>query len=597
MPFYSFLPKNKADLLSWRIYVRERALNDLDFRKDFLSMCAADIGFFAASLIWLHETRNIEGQALGRFPMYPDSDQVDVLAWLAESAGSIDITISKTRGIGLSYLICILLLWLWLFHGEQLEFAVVTKDETSLDLKDRPSSLMGKLDLLFSELPAWMKVDESGKPILERTVTKHKFQNSKNGNTIGGYVATDDKLRSGRYYIVVLDEAAFLPADVQRWIAAAHGTSNSIIWLSTFDGTSNMFYKISTDDSKNINIVRIETFWDANPRWAAGKYVSESGRITILDTTYTFHDYDFSHDDPGLPRSPQVDAAFNRPGADKQRVKEEIYGLAVKDSRKLYSRAVMDRVKETLRPSIWRGDILDGEWIEDDEGPIQLWTPPINLAGTYVVGADPSLGTASGASGGIAAIDIRTGSLVLTARFQELDQIGLAAKAVDICKMLVGPRGTGLARLIWESTGIGTAFTSEVARLRWPAVWYEAGKSVPGSHNTDRGEAWLLELGRAIASEYVIIKSKDAYNDLTAWEYDRNFNLIFASSNGHGDLGIAVALAWRAARERRQAVMDSGKAKQDKFQSEILDYEAAQRKRPWSARFDEPRRNKGAKWL
>lgn len=599
LPFYNLLPKDEVGLMLWRVYVRERALHDLEFRAAFLQMCAADVAFFAASVVWLHETRVIEGQALGKFPLLPDCDQVDLLSWLAKFAGSVDITCSKTRGIGLSYLICIILIWLWYFHGESLEFAVVTKDESSLDLKDRPSSLMGKLDLIYSELPSWMKVDENGNDILDRTVTKHKFQNTRNGNTIGGFVATDDKLRSGRYFIIVLDEAAFLPADVQRWVAAAHGSALSIIWISTFDGTSNMFYRIATDDDRLKDVVRMETWWDANPRWAAGKYVSVNGRIEILDPTYVFpKDYEFSHEDPGVPRSPMVDKAFNRPGADKQRVKEEIYGVAVKDSRKLFNKGVIAKVQKSVesRKPVWRGDYLNEEWVEDEEGPIELWVRPDSFTGVYVFGADPSLGTLTGAKAGLAAIDIKTGMFVLAARFSDLDAIAFAQKSVSLCKALAGPRGTGYARLAWETTGIGTAYSGEVARLRYPSLWYEPGKTTPGCHNQDRGEAWLLELGRAITSEDCIIVSKDCLADLKAWEYDRKFDLIFASQDGHGDLGIATALAWRAARDKRRAVLQAAKADNNTQRNEILEHNAKMRRQPWSAKFDDNRRKGISKW-
>ena len=597
LPFYNMLPKDAIGLLQWRIYVRERALRDLDFRNSIVAMCKQDVCFFAATVCYLHETRSLAGQHLGKFPFLPDCDQADLLAMFAKYAGSVDITCSKTRGIGLSYIICIVVLWLWLFHGEQLEFALVTKDESSLDLKDRPSSLMGKLDLLFANLPTWMKIDSNGASILDRTTTKHKFQNTQNKNTVGGYVSTDDKLRSGRFYMVILDEAAFLPADIQRWCAAAQGTSFSIIWISTFDGTSNMFYRITVDEDPIKNVVRIETWWDANPRWAAGMYVSKRGLIEILDKKYKFpSDYVFSHDDPGIPRSPMVDAAFNRPGADKQKVKEEIYGVAVKDSRRLMSKATCDRIRNSVRPCVWRGDCTSGEWVEDEDGPIQLWVLPHSLTGVYVVGADPSLGSLTGARAGLAAIDIRTGLFVLSARFQDLDGIAFAQKSVEICKMLAGPRGSGYARLIWESTGIGTAYTGEIARLRYPAVWSEPGKTTPGCHNSDRGEAWLLELGRAAASNDGIIVSEDCFVELKAFEYDRKYDLIFASSDGHGDLAIATALAWRGACYKRRAVVQTAKSAANRHENELKKYELDRQREPWSAQFDNPRKTRGRPW-
>lgn len=592
LPYYPLLPKDKIGLLKWRIYARERALVDLEFRNELEQMCKADIAFMAATFVYLHETRNIEGQSLGKFPMLPDADQVDILAWFAKYGGSTDITVSKTRGIGLSYLAMIYALWIWKWHGEQIEIACLSKDEQSLDMKDRPSSLIGKLDLLFNELPAWMRVDANGSPILDRALTKHRFRNASNGNVIGGFVASDDKVRSGRYYIIILDEAAFFPADIQRWVASAHGASNSIVWLSTFDGCSNLFYRLSTNDDPNVNMVRIDTYWWSNPRWAAGRYVSKNGQIEILDKSYKFPaDYRFSHDDPGLERSPLVDSAFNRPGADKQKVKEELFGLAVKDSRKLFSSPrTLQVFKESEKRPLWRGDYVDGEWAEDETGPIKLWVLPHSFNGVYVAGGDPSLGAMAGAKAGLAVIDIKTGLYVLTARFEGLDGIAFAQKAVAICKALCGPRGAGYCTLAWESTGIGGAFTAEVARLRYPAVWYELGKSSPGCHNSDRGESWLLELGRALTEKNAILMCGDAFFELRAWEYDRLFNLIFASTDGHGDLGIGAAIAWRAAAMKRKSIIDSQKKATQHAGIEINEYAQRQKKKTYSDMFESKRR-------
>lgn len=593
LPFYNLLPKDEIGLLKWRIYVRQRALEDLEFRAWFDQCCSQDVVFFAASCIWLHETRPGLQQDVGKFPMLLDCDQADLLAMLQKHAGRIDMTVSKTRGIGASYLMDIFILWFWKYKGQKIEFAIVTKDADSLDVKDKPSTLMGKLDLLFEELPAWMKVDESGSPILKRTTTDHVFKNLVNGNMITGYVATDAKLRSGRFYLVFLDEAAFFPSDIQRWAASAEGTTFSIIWLSTFDGTSNMFYRISQDDNAEIDVVRMETWAEDNPRWAAGKYISKNGQIEIQDKAYIYPiDYQFSHEEPGTWRSPMVDRAFRRPGTNKQQLREEIYGLAVKDSRKLFSspRTLEVFAKSPVKP-VWQGDYIDGEWIEDwDKGPIKLWVKPDAFTGVYAAGADPSLGSLTGAKAGFSVMDVKTGLYVLTARFEGLDCVAFAQKCVEICKAICGPRSAGLCMLAWESTGINFAFTNEVARLRYPSVWYEPGKSSPGCHNQDAGEAWLLEMGRAITAADGIIKDEAAFAEFRAWEYNRKHELIFASQDGHGDLGIACSITWRAGAARRKAILQSQKAAKKSDLTELHEYNMRERKQTYSDRFERRKR-------
>lgn len=592
LPFYGMLPKDEVGLLKWRIYVRERSLVDLEFRAWFDQCCSMDCAFWAASTIWLHETRPGLQQDVGKFPMLVDCDQADLLALLQKHGGRIDMTWFKTRGIGASYVMCIFILWCWKYIGQKIEFAMVTKDEDSLDAKDKPSTLLGKLDLLFEELPAWMQVDAEGKPILKRTVSDHVFKNLENGNIITGYVATDAKLRSGRFYIVFLDEAAFFPSDIQRWAASAEGTTFCIIWLSTFDGTSNMFYRISQDDDPGIDVIRIATWAEDNRRWAAGKYVSKNGLIEKLDPEYVYPiDYPFSHEDAGLWRSPMVDRAFRRPGTNKQQVKEEIYGLAVKDSRKLFSgNRTLEIFAKCPEKPVWQGDYKDGQWHEDISGPIKLFLKPDTFTGVYVAGADPSLGSLTGAKAGLAVMDIKTGLTVLTARFEGLDGIAFAKKCVEICRAICGPRSAGLCMLAWESTGINFAFSGEVSRLKYPSVWYEAGKSSPGCHNQDKGEAWLLEYGRAITDRDAIIKCGDMVSDLLAFEYNRKYELVFASNDGHGDLAIAGAICWRAGAQRRKAILSAQKKEREKADVEVNEYQQKQRKLTYSDRFDTRKR-------
>lgn len=594
LPFYGLLPKDKIGLLKWKAYVRERCLTDLEFRDMIDQCCKQDCAFWAASFAWFHETRPGLQQDVGKFPVLLDCDQVDCLALLQKNAGKIDMAWFKTRGIGASYVVMLFILWCWKYIGQKIEFAAVTKDEDSLDSKDKPSTLLGKLDLLFEELPAWMQIGHDGKSILKRTTTDHLFKNLQNGNLITGFVATDAKLRSGRFYIVFLDEAAFFPADLQRWASSAEGTTFCVLWLSTFDGTSNMFYRIATNDDPKLDVIRIATWAEDNPRWAEGKYISKNGEIEILDKRYVYPiDYPFSHEEPGLWRSPMVDRAFRRPGSNKQQIREEIYGIAVQDSRKLFSskRTLEIFAKSALRP-VWRGDYVDGEWIEDwERGPIKTWVKPDAFIGVYAAGADPSLGSLTGAKAGFAVMDVKTGLFVLTARFEGLDAVNFAKKSEAICRAICGPRNAGMCVLAWESTGINFAYTNEIARVRYPSCYCEPGKEGrPGCHNQDKGEAWLLEIGRAITDLDAIIKDEDAFSDFKAWEYDRKFDLVFASQDGHGDLGIACAIAWRAGSKRRKAIQQIQKQEKEKHGRELLDYRTQKSKLTYSDRFHSGRK-------
>lgn len=587
LPYCNLLPTDEIGLLRWRYYARKRCLEDPAFRDLIWQACAADVVFFVQTFVYFHETRETEKQ-LGEFPAICDSQQRNLLALFQRRAGLGDMTVEKTRGIGVSYLIACHLIWVWLFKAHRaLEYGVVSKDDASLDMVGRPSTLMGKLDLIFEELPHWMKVDREGKSILHRTLKNHRFEHLVTKCAITGYTASDEKLRSARLYFLFSDESAFMPVEDQRWLAAAHGTVPSIIYVSTHTGTATMFYHLTRETKKDL--LRVSCWWWENERCRPGLYKSEKGRIELLDPGYVYPlDYEFSHDTPGLHRSPWADRAFNRPGANQQTVLEELYGLAGALNRKLIRPALVERLRTKCKPPVTRytiedetfvEDVFDGDWYFWDVGPYR---------GTYFVGVDPALGSKGGAYAGVYAFDVVTGEQVASARLENCGPVDLARYVVVLAKHLAGPRGAGFAKVAYECTGIGASFGTELTRLRWPAIAHEEGKDAGGFANADKGEKWLVELCRALQDKDIENLDYRLLDDLEAFEYDHDFKLCFSSINGHGDLGIGAGIAWFAARKMRRGILERKPEKQ--AQKQGIEHEPlfAQRKKEaqtWSNRF------------
>ena len=558
LPFYPLLPKDRVGLLKARIYMRERCIHDLEYRDQITQMCAADCAFFIQVFGWFHETRAIREQ-IGKFPVILYEDQVDIIAWFMAAVGKTDIVLEKTRGIGLSYLLCCVFLWLWLFRGESIDLALVSKDESSLDMPRRPSTLMGKLDLLFENLPYWLQRDASGKTICDRTLKNHKFLNTQNGNVISGYVPTSDKLRSGRFYAIGIDEGAFLDNDDQRFLAATQETTLSRLWISTHNGTATLFYRLTRDTRSDL--LRISTFWWNNPYCSAGLYKVVKGRVELLDKAYVWPvNYEHSFEHAGMVRSPWVDRAFRRPGANPTMLFEELYGVAALEHRKLFRADVLAIAESTCQRPLLRGYVdEEGEFEDDLEGKWWLWRSLDTMTGTYAIGADPAIGTAGGAYAGVVAVDMKTGETVLSARLPEMPPVQFARLVVGACKLLAGSRGLGYCKLNYESTGIGVSFANEIARLRYPAV-YSADGNKPGVHNRDKGESWLIEFGRAIRDGDVVVRDDRIVDEAANFEYDTaKFKLCYASTDGHGDLALAAAIAWMVAKDRRSAFVRSQK--------------------------------------
>jgi hypothetical protein len=591
LPFYNLLPKDRAGLLRWRIYVLKRCLTDTDFRADIRAMCARDVAFFGNTFAWLHETRDDAfTDSAGSFPLILWCDQADLLAWLQQYGGTTDLTIEKTRGIGLSWLVIIYLFWKWLFYGSHLDYGILSKEDKSLDIHRRPATLMGKLDLLFESMPGWLQLGPDSKSILKRTVTKHKFVNTLNNNAILGFTSGDDNLRSARVNLMVVDEAAYLPVDSQRWLASSQFVSSSRIFVSTHDGTATFFYRLTIDEKSRL--VRISTWWQDNPARWRGAYIVKAGQVEYLDKEYKHKpDYNFHFEHPGLERSPWVDLEFEKPGADTTKLLQEIYGTAALDTRKLFQRVVIDIAEESCTPPNYRCRLNPhGEFIEDLDGEWFFWQDiALPFDSLYYVGVDPALGVADRALAGIVVIDAKTGHTVVTAGLAETNSVALARAVETLCKKLCGPRGAYNAVVVPESQGIGVSFLTELTRLRWPAIHRENKKL--GIPNKDKGEKLLIEAGRAIQDGELVVNDLRIADDFDHFEYDSSpkRNLVFTGDAGHGDIGQATALAWWAARSRRRAVIEAENPTIDPnkqlIENEPLFAERARKSKNWSNRF------------
>jgi hypothetical protein len=591
LPFINMMPQSYAGMLQWRLYVRERASRDREFRETILQMCAQDVAFFGYTFAVFHETRETE-DIVGKFPAWLDPDQIDILACFQAYGGKTDLTVDKTRGIGLSYLACLYLLWRWKFNENSIDMGLLTRNEKALDQRDRPGSLMGKLDLLFKELPYWMRNDKYGKTILYRTSSNQnrKFNNRANGNTITGYLPTNDDLRSDRLAILVADEAAFLNLEDQKWLASAYGTVNSVLWISTLQGSANLFYRLTQDDESRL--VRISTYWWNNRRCRRGMYKVVNGRVEVLDPDY-YRDKPGYFTQPfihkleahiqGRVRSPWTDNYFTRAGVDPSTMLEELYGILALESRKLLRPSVIKSMQRSSRGPMAKGYLREGEWVDDPEGPIWLWCNPARPVGLCTIGVDPALTEHSGAYFAAAGLNFKTGEQVFSYRSRQVSADRFPAIITEIGNWLSA--GGARPKIAFESQGpAGAIFAAGVLRLRYPALGQEEGKAKPGYGNNDRGASVLVELGRACREGEAFLRDERIAIDSEAYEFDKDWELTFAGRDGHGDLAIATAFAWHEAKKKRIAYLRA-QARQVDYDPDEEKYLRRRASRVWSDRF------------
>lgn len=582
LPFYWNLPADHLENIKWRLYVKERCMEDEQFRANIVYMCQQDVCFFTETLGVIFEPRP-NPRAM---PLKLWEDQVDLLAWSDECYGRRDMGVEKSRGIGASWLYAIFLYHKWQFVPDT-KIAISTKDETSLDGPDS-NTLLGKLVYLHENMPAWMRLDHMGNDIMHRDKTVHILHNKRNHATAQGFVSTNDKLRSLRFTCVLYDEFAFYTRDVQAQLNSSVHTCPNRIFVSTWNGADNAFHRIMRKEQSTM--LRCEMYWWNNSERWKGCYTSDNGKLRVLDKDYQYPaDYPFVLD--GIKRSPWVDFELSRPGSSVQSAMEELYGLLAQDDRKMWQKKTRDIIAAQVQMYSRECELSrHGDMQNRFEGRIKVWGDPLELDGPFVAGCDIAFGQGATYST-LEVLDSSTGRQVLEFACNDMVPVEFTAYVVGILQWLNDGKGDGHTYLDFENNGDqGTTFAKEIMRIgygnvaRRNYVKTNANKNdgtYLGSRNRDRGHSNLSELERAVLAGECRIMSEPLRQELDAFVKDEHGRPHFPSGeDGHGDRAQGMGIAWAACRERRVAPQ---KTPEQDARSEIMGYvNQDEPKKSWS---------------
>jgi hypothetical protein len=250
------LPKHFADApqhyQSWEVrraamwrYREERYaafMADAPLREASEALYRHNILAWMRDFAWSYDPRpprRGEVRQQGRLPMVLYPYQVETILRLNEAIErGEDILIEKSRDMGLSWLVCLVFQYRWLYHPGQ-QFLVGSRNHAFADTKGDIASLMEKCRYILRELPPcmlplgfeWRKHDVGG-----------KLQHPVNGNLITAEAATENFARGGRYTAILLDEFAFWPVSDASYASAGQATYCRIT-VSTPDGKQNRFYR------------------------------------------------------------------------------------------------------------------------------------------------------------------------------------------------------------------------------------------------------------------------------------------------------------------------------------------------------------------
>jgi hypothetical protein len=587
-PFYESVPKDRRANLQWRLAVRKRSLHDREFQADLRQMCADDPLFFIAAFCYVIEPRGETGTIL---PFIPWAHQEGAIEKIVAALGLEDIGIEKSRAEGATWIILCLFLWLWLLRP-MCFLGLVSKDEESVDSKDKPGSLMNKLDWLLTMLPSWL-VPKGFDPSKHRNRAAHTLVNPENGSTFSGFAATGTIASGDRLTAILMDELSKFGqgkkgADYKA-MTSVQAVTNCRIIVATPFGDSGAYYDIMHEEGSSL--VKIVLDWKDNPVKRRGLYkLTKDGHVTDLNpqcplTKRQREELRKIHENLRIKghqveekiRSPWYDRECLRPNATPISIAQEQDRDYGRSSAKLFDVDTIDGLitsRARLPLKIGRlkiNEAVECHFQEASMGNVQLWCPLVGASLSpsrrrYCGGADLGGGLSGSHTSNsvLIIVDMHTGEQVFELVSSSIKPTEFARISVAVAKWFWD------AILNWDNNGIpGGHFTQEVERLEYTNfISCEVGSSGPDrkpakkpgtvDHSPEAKAAYLNAAIEDMISDQLIIRSAATIREFSefGWKGDKIVHVRSTKTGGdgatgkaHGDRATAAALCNLVRRE------------------------------------------------
>ena len=231
---------SRQDLIRERATVLDAAARDPVLQAALKKRCELDVVYFIDNFVWTFDPRKEPSDL--PFKLYPFQESAAREILSAIETGE-DILIEKSRDMGLSWLVCAIFVWIFVFR-KGYNTLIGSRKEDLVDELGNLSTLFEKLRFTLRWLPFWLKPEGY---IEKRHASFLKLLNPENGNSITGESSNPNFGRGGRYKAVLLDEFAFWPCDDAVWASLAQSTPCRIA-LSTPYGRANKYARLAQDE-------------------------------------------------------------------------------------------------------------------------------------------------------------------------------------------------------------------------------------------------------------------------------------------------------------------------------------------------------------
>ena len=570
------VPLEPDQNLLWRADILEAAEKDPALQTDLYTACSQSIEFWILAFAWTVAvfSSDEEGKAeqaeapLVPFVLYPR--QMELVEKLYDCVdGGSELLIQKSRDTGASWTCLVVLAWFFLFRRNQ-SFLLLSRKEDAVDqlsglVNNYPANvtsdagtLFGKIDVVLSRLPEWMRPKCSRK--------KLHLVNQTNGSRIDGESANATAGTSDRRTALFMDEFSKV-LEAESIKRSTRDVTACRIVVSTPNGAGTTFSKWA--QSGTIEVA--DLMWYHIPAKARGLYVKqdELGRYQIRSPWYDHQcetrspkevaiEIDCDHANSG-------DLFFEQHIIAQHR---QLFGRPHRATRSIeFKKTLTD---QQVVSAIRSADL--GSVTSTGHGPWKLWC---NLTGdrpdqnrTYVFAVDISKG--QGASNSVIAVACQeTHEKVAEYADPNVPPYQLAKIVAAAALWFGGKDKRGL--VIFERNGdpgieFGRTFVHD---LRYPNLYFDrqhgtqrqrVGKRYGFHSNTDKKAEILGVLRRAYATGKYINHSVAALEETLLYiSYDGGgvgpaalVNEPDAARKAHGDRVIAdMLLCWVMDNESR----------------------------------------------
>jgi hypothetical protein len=554
-----------------------------------IEACRRDILFFVNTFVWQYNPLVKGVRAVGPFITWPFQERVLTghrgILWCYENDRTA--VVEKSRDMGASWLFLIFQDWLCGFH-DNVQTLDISRTADAVDSATK-NALFTKVRFMHEHYPDWLM----GKIV----DTKMTFKYSRTYSEVTGEASTGSSGSGGRASVIFVDEFSEIK-EATKVRQNTASISDCRFFNATHLGVGTEFYALT----RSPECVQIQMHWTRHPRknvqmysWdvEAGKprywrYDGESDAIVETPFPRVAFPADYQFDRTGNPaggphpgiRSVWYDKKAEEIGTSRQ-VAMELDINPGGSSSQFYDPLMIRSLVERSRPPSWTGNLLIDEQMAlprhliPGEGPLSLWiepsmTPAGDLAkvppGQYVAGCDVGQGTGATPSC-MSIFDASRGIKVASWIHRRLDPKQFAWQAVSLCRMFVDATGRP-ALLAWECPGPGVIFGHEVVKeigfrnVYWRKDEYaddEKETQTPGWFASTKTKLDLhTQYASALRSGQFGNPHREALEETLSYAHANgsvehskgaSANDEAAAGTNHGDMVVADAIAWYAARK------------------------------------------------